>query len=106
MPINTTTETLITLRQATRVLPSLDGKRVHISTIWRWIRIGSAGVHLEHCRLGVRLMTSREALGRFMAARTQADARPRKATRKRPRSAKQRDRAVATARVELKKRGL
>ncbi len=106
MAIDTNSETLLSLTDATKALPLLNGKHVHVSTIWRWIHKGSAGVCLEYVRLGCRLMTSREAIGRFMAARTQADSRPRKAIRKRPRTATQRNRDVAAARSELKDRGL
>lgn len=102
-------EHLLTLNEATRVLPPIDGKRPHLSTVWRWAVKGVAGVRLEHGRLGGRIVTSREALNRFAEAVAQrrveqlnppvpdtpAPASPR------GRSAKERERAVQAARRQL-----
>ena len=63
--IDLNTELPISLTEACRVVPRLDGKRPVPSTIWRWCRKGLRGVYLEHIRLGHRVATSREALARF-----------------------------------------
>ncbi len=58
-------ESVLTLSEAARALPPLDGKRPHSSTIWRWARKGLRGIKLEVRRIGGRFVTSREALERF-----------------------------------------
>lgn len=65
MPINICNEQLLSLSDASRALPPIDGKRPHVSTIWRWCKRGIRGVRLEYVRLGHRICTSKEALGRF-----------------------------------------
>lgn len=59
-------EETVTLAEAARVLPRLRGrKRVHVSTLYRWISRGVRGVRLEAVHVGGTLVTSREALQRF-----------------------------------------
>jgi hypothetical protein len=58
-------EKLLSLSEAARFVPCINGKPVHASTIWRWCMKGSRGVHLEHVRLGRRILTSPEAISRF-----------------------------------------
>ena len=65
MQINIRNEQLLSLSDASRALPPIDGKRPHVSTLWRWCKRGIRGVRLEYVRLGHRICTSREALGRF-----------------------------------------
>ena len=50
--IDTAKEPPISLTEASRSIPPIDGKRPHVSTIWRWISQGSNGVYLEHVRVG------------------------------------------------------
>lgn len=50
-----------------KALPPRNGKRVHISTLYRWTTRGVRGVRLETLPLGGTLATSREALERFFA---------------------------------------
>lgn len=38
-------EDLLSLAEAARTIPPIDGKRPHISSIWRWINVGIRGVH-------------------------------------------------------------
>src|SRR5262245_55601688 len=73
MAIDLQNETVISLTQAAKALPPVDGKRIHVSTLWRWARKGVRGVRLEHIRLGHRVCTSLQALSRF--AQALADAR-------------------------------
>lgn len=62
---------LLTFAQAAVVLPSRrQGKKVSISTLWRWATRGSRGVVLETKKLGGLTYTSREALTRFWDARS------------------------------------
>lgn len=56
----------LTLAEAARRLPRLRGDRkVHVSTLYRWVSRGLRGVRLEAVRLGRTLVTSQEALQRF-----------------------------------------
>jgi hypothetical protein len=64
--INISTETLLNLGQAARLLPpGRQGRPTHPSTILRWITRGVRGCKLEAIRLGGSVYTSREALQRF-----------------------------------------
>ena len=74
--IDLETESLLSLREAARVVPRLDGHQPHVSTVWRWCRLGVAGVKLDYARLGRRIVTSREALNRFANALALADTCP------------------------------
>ena len=69
-------EELLTLAEAVRRLPVINGKRHSPSTLWRWCRYGINGVRLEHVRVGRKLVTSCEAMDRFFAALTEAAAGP------------------------------
>jgi hypothetical protein len=69
-------ETMLSLAEASKVLPTFRGGRVHVSTLWRWCRKGCKGVRLEYGRLGARIVTSEEALGRFMRALAALDEQP------------------------------
>ncbi len=59
--IDITTERLLTLSEASALLPG----RPSICTIWRWRTKGARGRRLESCVLGAKVYTSREALQRF-----------------------------------------
>jgi hypothetical protein len=58
-------EKLITLPQAAAMLPRKRGKRVHVSTIYRWMNGGVKGVRLEYCEYGGTRYTSVPAMRRF-----------------------------------------
>lgn len=66
-------EELISLAEATKLLPKRNGKKTSIRTLERWIRFGHRGVFLEAARTGGFFSTSREALQRFSAKCMQAD---------------------------------
>lgn len=107
--IDVTTEEILSLAEATRALPKIDGKRPHISTLWRWARKGLCGVQLEYVRLGRRICTSREALSRFAQHLAEADGEPaehRAISKSRPRTEAQRREAVARAEAELEAAGI
>lgn len=69
------TEDVLTLAEARSELRAITGKRPDKSTMTRWIHrgVGSPKVKLEAIRLGhSQLFTSRQALTRFIEARTAA----------------------------------
>lgn len=64
-------ETLITLADATRLLPrKTNGRRVHLKTIARWCICGIQGIKLESLKLGRNRYTSKEACQRFAESLT------------------------------------
>ncbi len=63
-------EDVLTLQEARREIASVTGRRVDKTTIYRWVLRGVRGTKLEHIRLGDRILTSRQALTRFIAARS------------------------------------
>jgi hypothetical protein len=69
-----TSNNVISLAEAARSLPLWRGRRVHVTTIARWIdhgvRVGDRRVRLEEVRVGGRRATTREALARFLEAIT------------------------------------
>ncbi len=77
MAIDFQNEQLLSLTDAARAVPPIDGKRPHVSTIWRWCRKGVRGIQLEYVRLGHRVCTSGQALARFAQRLAEADAKPR-----------------------------
>ena len=68
------TSDLLTLSQAAKQLPRVNGKRIHVSTLWRWCRKGLKGIRLEYSRVGRTIMVSDAALNRFFMSLAQADA--------------------------------
>lgn len=69
--IDLETESLVAVSEVPRELP----RRVHVSSVWRWIKNGVRGVPLETILVGGRRYTSREALARFFEATTAVSAR-------------------------------
>ncbi len=65
------TEDILTLADARNELRNITGKRPDKATMARWIHRGVGGVRLDAVRLGCQLFTSRQALTRFIEARTQ-----------------------------------
>jgi len=47
------------------LLPRRRGRKVHISTIYRWVKQGVGGRRLETVKIGGLLYTSAEALSTF-----------------------------------------
>jgi len=76
MAIDITNETIVSLTEATKILPKVNGRRPAITTLWRWCRKGLRGVSLEYIRIGRNIATSREALNRFFVALAEQDERP------------------------------
>ena len=102
-------ETLLTLSEAARTVPKLNGRRAHPSTLWRWCRKGVGGVRLQYIRVGRRVATSREALGRFFEALAKADdppPGPPSESSRGPRTEGQRERDVQDAEKQLSSAGI
>jgi len=68
-------ERLMTLTEATGLLPRIDGKKVAVCTLWRWCRKGLRGKYLDYVRVGRRICTTREALLRFFTDLAELDER-------------------------------
>lgn len=64
--IDTAVENLIPLRDVPRCLPPRpNGKRLHISAVYRWALRGMKNIRLETVKIGGTTYTSREAIQRF-----------------------------------------
>jgi hypothetical protein len=59
------TEALLTLAEATRLVPRHRGRKAHISSLYRWSKAGCRGVVLETIQCGATRCTSVEAMQRF-----------------------------------------
>lgn len=106
-------EELITLTEATRHLPKVDGKKVAVCTLWRWCRQGLRGVYLEYVRVGRKICTTREALLRFFSELADLDQRisPDRRScppflKRPPITSRQRQRALAEADAVLERAGI
>lgn len=64
------TEDVLTLKEARTELFRATGRRPDKATLTRWIHRGVGGVRLDAVRMGYQLLTSRQALTRFIEART------------------------------------
>jgi hypothetical protein len=73
MMIDLSTEKLISLKEASKLIPTFDGKSIHYATAWRWCRKGLKGVRLEYVRCGQRIATSEKALNRFFTELAKLD---------------------------------
>lgn len=52
-----------------RFLPQFGKRRPSYQTTWRWCVVGCRGVYLEAERIGGRIITSIQAVERFLARR-------------------------------------
>ena len=73
MAINLENENILSLTEATKVLPKINGRRPAVSTLWRWCYRGLRGVQLEYLRVGRKVVTSSEALQRFFSNLVETD---------------------------------
>lgn len=107
MAIDLRQEELLNLADAARALPLVRGKRLHVSSVWRWCRNGVNGVRLEYLRLGRRIFTSRAALARFAQLLAEAD-RPAAAQKPtmRPLPVGSRQQAIEQAEAQLRSAGV
>jgi len=67
-------EDYLTLSEAAKTLPRVNGRKVHTSTLWRWCRRGCKGVKLQYYRIGRTIMTTEVALQQFFTALAKVDA--------------------------------
>ena len=68
MQIDLLSDDVLRLSEAAKILPrGRHGKKIHVSTLWRWACQGVRGVRLETVRMGGVIYTSKEALQRFFA---------------------------------------
>lgn len=100
--IDPTSEALVKLADVPRLrwMPKPRGKRLHVSTIFRWAQRGVRGAVLETIRIGGTLYTSEEALVRFFERQTNPD------NGETLRPSKARQRAITAAERELEKAGI
>ncbi len=97
----------LSLSQAAKAVPAIDGKRPSISTIYRWMTQGVRGVTLEHRRIGRRVVTTAAALEEFFKKTAESPRRQnRPQARTTTRTTKQRERDVARAYARLEAHGL
>ena len=88
-------EHLVALHDVPKLLPArANGKRIHISAVYRWVQRGVRGVHLEIVRVGGTSYTSREALQRFATPPTTAFPQPAQLTMTRQRQIESANRRV------------
>lgn len=106
--IDTQKDELLSLVQAAKQCPAVDGKRPCASSIWRWMKKGCRGVCLEHVRVGRRVVTTRAALEEFFRASAAAPV-PEQATvgqAKTARTSGQRVRDIEAAKKRLASHGV
>lgn len=71
--INISNERVVTLAEAASLLPRRrQGRKVHVSCLYRWSQRGVRGVILETVQVGGSRCTSVEALQRFVDRLSQA----------------------------------
>ena len=96
-------ENVITLTEAAKRLPGRNGKRLHVSSVFRWAERGVHGIRLEVIKIGGATCTSEEALQRFAERLTAGrDGQHTPVCR----TTKQRERASARADRELTEMGV
>ncbi len=64
------TEDIVTLAEARDELHRVTGRRPDKATIWRWMKRGVGGIRLDAIRLGREILTSKQAITRFIAERS------------------------------------
>ncbi len=103
--IDLETERLISLREVPKFLPlRSNGKRLHISGVYRWVNVGVRGVVLESATIGGATYTSREALQRFvdqLSAKSPSSSQPHRRVSAPGRRAERADRARIALEQEL-----
>ncbi len=106
-------EELLTLAEATKHLPRVDGRKVSVCTLWRWCRLGLRGVFLEYVRVGRKICTTRQALLRFFSMLAELDERVKpdryskpQALKRTPITSRRRQRALAEADAVLERAGI
>ncbi len=100
---------ILTLAQASKRIPAIDGKRPHVATLYRWWSRGINGIHLECLKVGRKLGTTEENLNKFFVECGAAGPQPRtrRTTPVAPtkRTPQQREKAIRDAEAYLKANG-
>lgn len=108
MPIDIRTEEVFSLTAATK-LPVFrhrrGGKRINVSTLWRWATNGVRGIKLETIMVGGTRETSLEAIERFFEALT-LQSQPQSVPAPPPRHSRQRQREIEAAERRLAAAGI
>jgi hypothetical protein len=66
-------EDVISLKEAHRELEQVLSQRMDRSTVHRWALRGVRGCKLDHVRIGGKMVTSKQALTRFISELTSQD---------------------------------
>src|SRR5262245_56519962 len=66
IPIDFENESAIPWDEVPEILPRRHGKKVHISTVFRWMTVGLAGVVLPSVLIANKRFTTRQAVFRFL----------------------------------------
>jgi len=104
--IDITTEKLISLREATQLLPKRRrGKKPSYCCVWRWATRGYHGTRLETIRVGQTTCTSARALQEFLDTITTAGGKP-NCDSSSLRTSSQRERQIRMADEALRKEGI
>ena len=67
------TNNYMTLSEVAKHLPRLNGRKVHVATLWRWCRKGCHGVHLQYFCIGRSIMVTEAGLNRFFTELAKVD---------------------------------
>ena len=76
MTIELSTETPITIAEVPLHIPKRRGRKVHYSTVYRWMTKGVRGRRLESLLIGGVRYTTLEALARFLKLTPQKPVTP------------------------------
>lgn len=58
----------LSLREAVKLLPEVNGRKPHHTTLFRWVNDGVNGLRLPHVRLGGRILVTESDLRDFCGA--------------------------------------
>ena len=106
--ININEDELLTLGEASRRFPTIDGKRPSTNSMWRWCRRGVRGIRLGYVRVGRKICTTPAAINAFCNELAEADELPAATppVTSSPRTDHQRAKAIADAERELSNAGI
>lgn len=68
-----TSSPFMTLSEAAKTLPRINGRKMHVSTIFRWCRNGVRGVFLEYGKMGRTIVVTESGLRKFFTGLAEAD---------------------------------
>lgn len=74
MAIDVMKDKLLSLKEAAKLVPTIEGKVIHHTSIWRWMHHGSLGVRLETVRVGRRIATTEQAIANYIHEVSKRDA--------------------------------